>query len=682
MILDLLRSRTAPCIQSCLASARSPSTPTACCWPASYLLGLRLAMRARQDVGPRRQPRARPRHLHHHRGARRREAAAARRRLRSVPPLACRPAVARALGRRVLRRPDPRGRRGVLVHRTGTGCRSGRRATSSRRASRSATSRDGSAASRPAAATAGRRTCRGRSLHEPAGRRERRHAARHPAAPDAALRSGRRAADPRSCCSRPSAGDVRSPGARSGCTCSSTPSRASSSSSIAATRAARCSAFSTSQFISLVLVPLSLVDAGLAVASTTPEHAAGDGAAPDAWRRRRERMGKGRLLTCDCRVTTTLSVPLEFVVPADCDGPAARSVSRLGARADYSRSQIQRLIADGHVTVAHARGARPTSRCTRAIASRSTCRRPTPSTRRAREALPLEILYQDGDVVVVNKPAGMVVHPGAGHASGTLVNALLHHVTDLSGIGGELRPGIVHRLDRGHVGRDGRRQERRGAPGARAAVPRSRGREGVHRARLGRRAGGTPHRCGDRARSRPIARRCRRARQRARHAVTRITRAHHLPRRDAVPGRHSHRPHASDSRAPERDRTSRSSAMRSTAACTAALPGDMRAVQRLERPFLHAARLAFKHPRDGRRMEFTAPLPDDLQHVLDELPGMARPRSRGRVNDGLQPIVLPQPDHAKVFEGRDLHRRRRVDHAAEGREARGRDRPPSRARSC
>ena len=62
------------------------------------------------------------------------------------------------------------------------------------------------------------------------------------------------------------------------------------------------------------------------------------------------------------------------------------------------------------------------------------------------------ILYQDADVIVVNKPAGMVVHPAAGHESGTLVNALLHHVADLSGIGGELRPGIVHRLDKGTSG--------------------------------------------------------------------------------------------------------------------------------------------------------------------------------------------------------------------------------------
>ncbi len=68
------------------------------------------------------------------------------------------------------------------------------------------------------------------------------------------------------------------------------------------------------------------------------------------------------------------------------------------------------------------------------------------------ESIPLDVLYEDADLIVVNKPAGMVVHPGAGNSSGTLVNALLGHCTDLSGIGGELRPGIVHRLDKGTSG--------------------------------------------------------------------------------------------------------------------------------------------------------------------------------------------------------------------------------------
>lgn len=68
------------------------------------------------------------------------------------------------------------------------------------------------------------------------------------------------------------------------------------------------------------------------------------------------------------------------------------------------------------------------------------------------EKIPLEILYEDSDIIVVNKPAGMVVHPAAGNPSGTLVNALLYHCRDLSGIGGCLRPGIVHRLDKGTSG--------------------------------------------------------------------------------------------------------------------------------------------------------------------------------------------------------------------------------------
>lgn len=64
------------------------------------------------------------------------------------------------------------------------------------------------------------------------------------------------------------------------------------------------------------------------------------------------------------------------------------------------------------------------------------------------EDIPLDIVYEDADVAVVNKPQGMVVHPSAGHTSGTLVNALLYHIKDLSGINGMLRPGIVHRIDK------------------------------------------------------------------------------------------------------------------------------------------------------------------------------------------------------------------------------------------
>ena len=116
---------------------------------------------------------------------------------------------------------------------------------------------------------------------------------------------------------------------------------------------------------------------------------------------------------------------------------------------DRTRSQLQKLIKDGHVAgAAKLRASMPVK-----TGQRFTIDLPeaVPTTAVA-EDLPLTILYEDTDLVVIDKPAGMVVHPGAGHSSGTVVNALLFHVDDLSGIGGELRPGIVHRLDRGTSG--------------------------------------------------------------------------------------------------------------------------------------------------------------------------------------------------------------------------------------
>ncbi|MGH9331225.1 MAG: RluA family pseudouridine synthase, partial [Vicinamibacterales bacterium] len=115
-----------------------------------------------------------------------------------------------------------------------------------------------------------------------------------------------------------------------------------------------------------------------------------------------------------------------------------------------SRSQIQRLIREGlvHTAFRHTRPSTPVHTGDRIAVEIPA---PTPAAPQP-QGLPLPILHDDPDLVVVNKPAGMVVHPAAGHPEGTLVNALLHHIKDLSGIGGELRPGIVHRLDRGTSG--------------------------------------------------------------------------------------------------------------------------------------------------------------------------------------------------------------------------------------
>jgi len=141
--------------------------------------------------------------------------------------------------------------------------------------------------------------------------------------------------------------------------------------------------------------------------------------------------------------------PIAFTVPSDFSGQRLDRflVSVLEGR---SRSQVQKLIADGHVSI---QGRDIRANLPVRDGEQVTVEIPdvVPATI-AGEALPLEIVYQDADVAVLNKPAGLVVHPGAGHSSGTLVNALLHHITDLSGIGGESRPGIVHRLDRGTSG--------------------------------------------------------------------------------------------------------------------------------------------------------------------------------------------------------------------------------------
>jgi 23S rRNA pseudouridine1911/1915/1917 synthase len=117
---------------------------------------------------------------------------------------------------------------------------------------------------------------------------------------------------------------------------------------------------------------------------------------------------------------------------------------------DLTRSRIQGLIEDGHVQV-DGRPAKVALRLKGGELLSLHVPAPVPAQPLA-EALPLSVLHEDKDLVVVDKAAGMVVHPGAGHASGTLVNALLHRVKDLAGVGGELRPGIVHRLDKDTTG--------------------------------------------------------------------------------------------------------------------------------------------------------------------------------------------------------------------------------------
>lgn len=117
------------------------------------------------------------------------------------------------------------------------------------------------------------------------------------------------------------------------------------------------------------------------------------------------------------------------------------------ALADVTRSRAGALIKDGMVTVDGAAQTKAGFKLKPGMAVAVELPEPVP-TQAQPEDIPLQIVYQDQDLAVVFKPSGMVVHPAAGNETGTLVNALLRHLDNLSGIGGEIRPGIVHRIDK------------------------------------------------------------------------------------------------------------------------------------------------------------------------------------------------------------------------------------------
>lgn len=289
---------------------------------------------------------------------------------------------------------------------------------------------------------------------------------------------------------------------------------------------------------------------------------------------------------------------------------------------DLSRARVQRLIADGHVRIARGK-VRPGLALTVGLDVEVTVPPPAPATP-APEALALPILYEDDDIVVIDKPAGMVVHPAAGHARGTLVNALLHHVRGLSGIGGETRPGIVHRLDRGTSGvmvvakhdRAHRELARQfhdreigkeyvalvwGTMRAGQVIEAAIGRDPKHRHRMSSRS----------RRAKPAS---------SRIASVEPYRGVSLVRVTIGTGRtHQIRVHLSEAGHPVVGDAVYGGTRKSLPAHLAALAG-------LDRPFLHAARLTLTHPSTGRAMTFEAPLPDDLAQGLAALD---RAKARG-----------------------------------------------------
>jgi 23S rRNA pseudouridine1911/1915/1917 synthase len=139
------------------------------------------------------------------------------------------------------------------------------------------------------------------------------------------------------------------------------------------------------------------------------------------------------------------SIPIELLVPAN---EAKLRLDQFLAKLlpEFSRSRLQQLIRDGFVRLNN-----KTSRPRQIVRGGDKIELTEPVLEKIEtlpEAIPLEILFEDDDLIVINKPPGLVVHPGAGHREHTLVNALLNHCETLSGIGGKERPGIVHRLDK------------------------------------------------------------------------------------------------------------------------------------------------------------------------------------------------------------------------------------------
>ena len=305
----------------------------------------------------------------------------------------------------------------------------------------------------------------------------------------------------------------------------------------------------------------------------------------------------------------------EFIVTAEESGMRV-DVFLARRMPDWSRSQIQRLIRAGLVTIGTqvARKAGEEVEAGERIRVRAEAR----EVRAAPEALPLSIVYEDADLVVVNKAAGMAVHLGAGVKSGTLVNALLHHIGSLSGAGGELRPGIVHRLDKMTSGLV---IVAKNDFAHRALAAQFKGRD-VHKTYTVLVHGRVAKDAGEIAA--PVGRDpVRRIRMkvggiRPREALTRyrvLRRFPHFTLLEAEPrtGRtHQIRVHFSSLGHPVVGDT------------LYGAPGKLKIAGReektLARNFLHASAIEFRHPRTGALVSLRAPLPVELERFLGTLP--------------------------------------------------------------
>ncbi len=274
-----------------------------------------------------------------------------------------------------------------------------------------------------------------------------------------------------------------------------------------------------------------------------------------------------------------------------------------------SRNQVQRLMDNGLVLV-NARPARPSYRLRAGDMIRMTVPPPVEMALTP-EPIPLDIVYEDGDLLVVNKPAGLVVHPAAGHHQGTLVNALLDHCPDLTGIGGYLRPGIVHRLDKDTSGLMLVSKTDLAHQGLSAELKARQ----IKRQYLALAHGGVRSEKG--LIDAPLGRDPRERKRIAVVAGGRTARTHYHVR-ERFPG------YTLLEVELETGRTHQIRVHLAYAGYPVAgdpVYGPRRNPLNLPGQALHAYRIAFTHPRSGERMTFEAPLPPAFSAALDLLRG-------------------------------------------------------------